>query len=529
MAATASALIELPTLQPSRPVAGYVRVSRVGDRSGESYISPVVQRKAIEGWAASRGVELVLHEPEENVSGGTMDRPVFNRILAAIKAGEYGGIVVYKYDRFARDTEGGLRVSRELIAHGAIFASATEPQFDLTTADGKMMFTNSLVYSTYFRDRITESWRTSLTHAVGRGVHISPSIAYGYAKDEGKRLVPNEAAPYVTRAYQLRADEGWTFESIAAWLNENAPARLMREKGETVPRPFTARVVERMIRTRVYLGVAHWGSVENADAHPALVDQALWQRAQRRVQTYSKARQNPDVPLLHGIVRCAGCRFQMSQAINRSGGYVRPYYRCRVHRVSGTCEAAASIRADRDDGLEAYVENVVMRELERRRERGAFDDVDDSGAHAEAVTALDAAREDLAAIQSDTTAVRRLGAAWLGFVTPHVEAVERAEARVYELEATQGTEFHGITADAYAELSREDRADVLRHLIDAVMIRNTGGPRGPQSVPLNRDRVRILWHGQSPDDLPAANRASAVVPWEWPEDDPASGPRELAA
>jgi hypothetical protein len=84
------------------PVDGYIRVSRVGDRSGESYISPDIQRNALEAWAAERGVELVVHEPEENVSGGTMDRPVFNRIMRRIRAKESGGIVVYKLDRFAR-------------------------------------------------------------------------------------------------------------------------------------------------------------------------------------------------------------------------------------------------------------------------------------------------------------------------------------------------------------------------------------------------------------------------------------------
>jgi DNA invertase Pin-like site-specific DNA recombinase len=85
----------LPTLaDPTLPIDGYIRVSRVGDRSGESYISPDVQRQAIERWAAERDVEIVLHEPEENVSGETMDRPVFNRLLARIRNGRSGGLVV---------------------------------------------------------------------------------------------------------------------------------------------------------------------------------------------------------------------------------------------------------------------------------------------------------------------------------------------------------------------------------------------------------------------------------------------------
>jgi DNA invertase Pin-like site-specific DNA recombinase len=116
------------------PADGYIRVTRVGDRSGESYISPDVQRRALEAWAAERVVQLVLHEPEENVSGGTMDRPVFNRLMERIRARESGGLVVYKLDRFARTLVGGLTTLNEITERRALFASATEPLFDLGAA-----------------------------------------------------------------------------------------------------------------------------------------------------------------------------------------------------------------------------------------------------------------------------------------------------------------------------------------------------------------------------------------------------------
>ncbi len=65
--------------------------SCVGDRGGESYISPEVQREASKGWACERDVELVLHEPEENVSGASMDGPVFNRLMGAYGAAGVAG------------------------------------------------------------------------------------------------------------------------------------------------------------------------------------------------------------------------------------------------------------------------------------------------------------------------------------------------------------------------------------------------------------------------------------------------------
>ena len=69
------------------PLDGYVRVSKVGGRGGEGFISPDVQEKAIREWAARAGVEIVIQPHELDVSGGTMDRPVFNTIMERIRAG----------------------------------------------------------------------------------------------------------------------------------------------------------------------------------------------------------------------------------------------------------------------------------------------------------------------------------------------------------------------------------------------------------------------------------------------------------
>jgi hypothetical protein len=78
----------------------------------------------------------------------------------------------------------------------------------------------------------------------------------------------------------------------------------------------------------------------------------------------------------------------------------------------------------------------------------------------------------------------------------------------------------GLTADAYRSLEREERAAVLAAMIGCVFVRNVGGPRGPQAIPIDERRVRILWRGQAPPDLPAHNKASAIVPWTGFEDEP---------
>jgi DNA invertase Pin-like site-specific DNA recombinase len=63
---------------------GYIRVSRVGGRGGESFISPEVQRQRIAAWADANGVEIVQWWEELDVSGAKRERPMFQQALGAV-------------------------------------------------------------------------------------------------------------------------------------------------------------------------------------------------------------------------------------------------------------------------------------------------------------------------------------------------------------------------------------------------------------------------------------------------------------
>jgi hypothetical protein len=57
---------------------GYVRVSQVQGRSGERFMSPVVQREQIERWAQLRGAFIGHLFEELDESGGRSDRPLLS-------------------------------------------------------------------------------------------------------------------------------------------------------------------------------------------------------------------------------------------------------------------------------------------------------------------------------------------------------------------------------------------------------------------------------------------------------------------
>ena len=187
---------------------GYVRVSRVGGREGEGYISPDVQREAIEAYAGELGGEIVAWHQDEDYSGGNTERPDFQAALERIRAGESEGIVVKRIDRFARSVPDGSAIVREIVDRGAVFASCDE-RIDPQTDEGTFMLNSFFNNAELFLNRIKSGWVVARTRAVARGAHIGPTpIGYQRVpKGEARSgcLVPHSVyGPAITALFGTR-------------------------------------------------------------------------------------------------------------------------------------------------------------------------------------------------------------------------------------------------------------------------------------------------------------------------------------
>jgi site-specific DNA recombinase len=462
----------------------YIRVSKVAGRSGESFISPEVQRTQIERWARAHGHTLTWHEPELDVSGGTMRRPIFDRIMQRIKTGQSDGVIVAKLDRFARTLVGALSTLEEFERHGAVLVSVAE-NLDLSTPMGKAFLRILLVFAELERDRISENWGTATNNAIARGVHVAKFTPVGYDKGPDKRLVPGADAPAIREAFLMRAAHQ-TRTEIARRLDETAP----RPKGGR----WTTSNVERIIKNRVYLGEAYRGDAVNPDAHEAIVSLSEWQAANLAPVRATHRGKTPN--LLGGIARCAGCRYVLAPQVYGSG---RPnptrVYRCRAVHSAGACPEPASISRD---ALDSYVESVWRAQMEDQ----ALAVKQDTQTLQAAVEKLAAVEEELAIFASDITARRVLGSGYHAALQARSTAVDEARA---ELQQASTSAPDAETIESYDELPIEERKRILSSSIDAVIVK-----RGDARAPIEQ-RITILWRGEGPDDLPRRGRDNGPV------------------
>jgi site-specific DNA recombinase len=463
----------------------YVRVSKVAGREGESFISPTVQKERIETWASLHGAELRWHEPELDVSGGGMRRPVFDQIMDRIRAGESGGVVVAKLDRFARTLVGALGVLEEFERHGAVLVSVAD-NIDLSTPMGKAFLRILLVFAELERDRISESWLTATSNAVDRGIHIVKFTPVGYEKMPDKRLKPGGEAPAIREAFLMRAAHV-TRTEIARRLDETAP----RPNGGR----WTPPMVDRIIRNRVYMGHAYRGQRVNTAAHEPVVSVAEWHAANAAPVRAAARGKKPN--LLGGIARCAACRYVLAPGKSRFGGTGEEVlgYRCRGTHTAGVCPEPVSINARK---LESYVEAVWRSQMAQE----GFLVQPDTEALQKASDELSAAEEELAGFAADLTARRVLGAGYHDALAARAAAVDAAQAAMRRA-ATGTATVENI--EVYDDLPVSERKRILGSSIDAVIV-----DRAHSRIPVE-DRVRILWRGEGPEDLPRRGRDNGPI------------------
>jgi DNA invertase Pin-like site-specific DNA recombinase len=341
---------------------GYVRVSRVAGRRGESYISPKVQRDKITGWAKLHDADLGEIVVEEDVSGAKpVDERELGRLLRRVEAGESQGIIAHKLSRFGRGALETLQAVERIKKAGGRLVTV-EDGVDSTKPGGRLLLTVLAGLAEEELEQRRSGWATARRQALERGVHVGPTPV-GYQRRADGRLEEDEqAAPFIAAAFSHRGN-GESWGAIARYLKEQdvLPAERKGRRSVCWSRPG----VMALIRSRVYRGEL-WDGDELVckDAHKAIVSERQWRFAQLAgkgppyVRDGSIAAQG----ILTSIVYCAGCghRLSVTGSRTRRGERVANYF-CRIHHAgSGDCPAPA-VASTRT--LDPYVEGLLLEAL----------------------------------------------------------------------------------------------------------------------------------------------------------------------
>ena len=262
---------------------------------GQEFNSLDAQREACEAFILSQkhaGWVVVRDLYDDGgLSGGTLERPALQRLLADIKAGKVQIVVVYKVDRLTRSLADFAKIVDVLDAHDASFVSVTQ-SFNTTTSMGRLTLNMLLSFAQFEREIAGERIRDKIAASKAKGMWMGGTVPLGYdVKD--RKLVANATEAETVRLIFARYAELGSVTLLQAELarrglrskrREGAGGRLAG--GQT----FSRGILYLILQNRLYRGeVAHKGNVYPGQ-HEAIVDAGLWQIVQDKLAANRRAR-----------------------------------------------------------------------------------------------------------------------------------------------------------------------------------------------------------------------------------------------
>ena len=352
------------------PFIPYTRVSRVGKRRNDLLASHDDQIQVIRALAAREGLTLLddLSFRDEDRSANDYDRANFVRALELVRSGKAAGIVVGTLDRFSRDVFAGAEQLKRIGEYnGRLYADDAGGLIDLDDDESLIFYIMRGTMATLEHRRKARGLAASVARSIKGGRHLANT--YGYTRPEGFQTVtvdgepfkvrypmePNPAeAPAVHRAYEMRGDDGASWQTIADELN----ARFPLPDGA-----WTWGRVRAMVKSETYLGIAHSGEHRTPGAHDALVSRELWERANRPMPgpTHDP---NREPRLLSGILYCGSCGYRLRPT--KSHGW--RYYKCKGRHKIGRCPAPVNLPADE---AEAFMVAALVEHFQTRTYHGS--------------------------------------------------------------------------------------------------------------------------------------------------------------
>ena len=141
-----------------------------------------------EGWILAR-----TRYDDGGFSGGNMERPALQRLLADIAAGRVDVVVVYKVDRLTRSLADFARLVEIFDAQGVSFVSVTQ-QFNTTSSMGRLTLNVLLSFAQFEREVTGERIRDKIAASKQKGMWMGgvPPLGYG-VQDRKLVVIPNEA------------------------------------------------------------------------------------------------------------------------------------------------------------------------------------------------------------------------------------------------------------------------------------------------------------------------------------------------
>src|SRR5689334_5115775 len=252
----------------------------------QEFNSLAAQREACEAFIRSQRNEgwvlAKTHYDDGGFSGGNLERPALQDLIADVRAGRIDIVVVYKVDRLTRSLADFARLVELFDAEAVSFVSVTQ-QFNTTSSMGRLTLNVLLSFAQFEREVTGERIRDKIAASKKKGLRMGGPVPLGYTVKD-KKLVAEQAEAETVRALfegYLQAD---SLSDLVLKLHRDRIVTKQTKLKDGRIRggvAFRKSALAYRLRNRVYVGeVVHKGRYF-AGEHEPIVPTDLFEAVQR--------------------------------------------------------------------------------------------------------------------------------------------------------------------------------------------------------------------------------------------------------
>lgn len=301
-----------------KKVACYVRVST--ENQIENY-SIDEQTERLEAYCKAKDYAIYKIYTDGGYSGGNMNRPALNAMLADIEHKLFDTIIVYKLDRLSRSQKDTLMLIEDyFLANNIDFVSVSE-NFDTSTPFGRAMIGILSVFAQLEKDQITERFTMGRIGRSKSGLfHGGGNAPKGYNYINGHLEINTVEAEQVKEIFSL----------FLSGKSVNAISKIMTKKyNDNLWK--NALQITNCIRNSIYIGKVKFKGVEYDGEHQPIISEDDFRRANELLKSDDRikfpAQKTPFRAgfLLSSLVYCKNCGARYSAC----HGYYKCYSRSK--------------------------------------------------------------------------------------------------------------------------------------------------------------------------------------------------------
>ena len=308
------------------------------------------QREACEAYIASQKHEgwvcLPDYYDDGGISGGTLERPALQRLMARIDDGDIDQIVVYKIDRLTRSLPDFAKLVDRLDAKEASFVSVTQ-SFNTATSMGRLTLNVLLSFAQFEREVTAERIRDKIAASKKKGLWMGGYVPLGYEANGRTLQIHPEEAETIKALYDL-----YLKYKLIRLVKEEATKIGLRSKFRVnvkgVARggnSFDRGHIHHILSNPIYAGrIRHKDKIYEGQ-HPAIIEPSVWDQVQvllKQKAPYARGQQvqaNQSSLLIGKVYDETGDRFTPSHS-RKNGKRLRYYISYRLTKQSGEKDIA---------------------------------------------------------------------------------------------------------------------------------------------------------------------------------------------